>query len=183
VLVDKADQMNRLVEQMLEASRLEEGRLELKLEETDLREIVSAAIEETRPLADAAHPVKLETPPDTVPVRIDRQRVQSIVSNLISNALKYSPRGGKIDLCVSRDGRARVEVRDQGVGISIQDLPQLFTRFGRITTPETRNVPGTGLGLYLSRELARLHGGDLTVESQPGAGSTFTLDLPLEVQQ
>lgn len=182
VLVEKADQMNRLVEQMLEASRLEEGRLELRLEAADLRELVREAIEETRPLTDAAHAVRLETPPVSVPVRVDRQRVTSIVTNLISNAIKYSPQGGQVDLCVFRDGRARVEVRDVGVGISTQDLAQLFTRFGRITTPETRNVPGTGLGLYLSRELARLHGGDLTVQSEAGAGSTFTLDLPLEVQ-
>jgi signal transduction histidine kinase len=76
---------------------------------------------------------------------------------------------------------ARLAVQDQGVGIAGPDQTMLFTRFGRITTPDTRNVPGTGLGLYLSRELARLHGGDLTVESAPGAGSTFILDLPLEV--
>lgn len=180
VLIEKADQMNRLVEQMLEASRLEEGRLELKLEAADLRELVKAAIEETRPFTDTSHAVKFDEPRESVVVRVDRQRVTSIVTNLISNAIKYSPQGGKVDLSISRDGTARVAVRDEGVGIATDDLSQLFTRFGRITTPETRNVPGTGLGLYLSRELARLHGGDLTVKSEPGAGSTFTLDLPLE---
>jgi signal transduction histidine kinase len=69
-------------------------------------------------------------------------------------------------------------VQDQGVGIDAADMPRLFTRFGRIATAATSHLPGTGLGLYLSRELARLHGGDITVESKPGQGSTFTLRLP-----
>jgi two-component system, OmpR family, sensor histidine kinase MtrB len=180
VLLDKSDAMNRLVEQMLEASRLEEGRLELKLETADLRELVRAAIEETRPLGTSIHKVELEAPPREIPVRVDRQRVTTIVSNLISNAIKYSPRGGAVRLLVDGGDAAMVAVRDQGVGIDPNDSERLFTRFGRITTAETRNVPGTGLGLYLSRELARLHGGDLTFDSEPGTGSTFTLKLPLE---
>ena len=180
VMLDKAEQMNRLVEQMLEASRLEEGRLELKLEPADLRELVRAALEETRPLSTPIHRLELETAPREVLVVVDRQRVTTIVSNLISNAIKYSPAGGEVRLRVDVDEGAVVAVQDQGVGIAHPDQPRLFTRFGRITTPETRNVPGTGLGLYLSRELARLHGGDLTFQSEPGAGSTFTLTLPLE---
>lgn len=180
VLLDKADQMNRLVEQMLEASRLEEGRLELKLETADLRELVRAAIEETRPLSTPIHKLELQAAPREIPVRVDRQRVTTIVSNLISNAIKYSPRGGEVRLLVDGGDAAVVAVHDQGVGIDPGDRERVFTRFGRITTNETRNVPGTGLGLYLSRELARLHGGDLTFQSEPGAGSTFTLKLPLE---
>jgi len=182
VLLDKADQMNRLVEQMLEASRLEEGRLELKLEMSDLRELVRAAMEESRPLSTPIHKLQMQAPPGEIPVRVDRQRVTTIVSNLISNAIKYSPKGGEVRLLVDGGGggSALVAVRDEGVGIDPSDNERVFTRFGRITTSETRNVPGTGLGLYLSRELARLHGGDLTFQSEPGAGSTFTLMLPLE---
>ncbi|HEX6489389.1 MAG TPA: HAMP domain-containing sensor histidine kinase [Candidatus Dormibacteraeota bacterium] len=180
VLLDKADQMNRLVEQMLEASRLEEGRLELKLEDADLRDLVRQAMEETRPLATPIHKLELELPQEEVPVRVDRQRITTIVSNLISNAIKYSPHGGEVRLRIDRDQGVNVAVEDQGVGIALPDQAVLFTRFGRVTTSETRNVPGTGLGLYLSRELARLHGGDLTFRSQPGAGSVFTLKLPQE---
>jgi signal transduction histidine kinase len=179
VLIQKADQMNRLVEQMLEASRLEEGRLELSIEPADLRELVRAAIDEVRPLADEAHPFNLAVPGDEVTVAVDRQRVTSIVTNLLSNAIKYSPRGGEVSCAIARDGQALVSVSDRGVGIAPEDMNSLFTRFGRVQTPETRNVPGTGLGLYLSRELARLHGGELTVSSKPGQGSTFTLRLPL----
>ena len=179
VLLSKADQMNRLVEQMLEASRLEEGRLELAIESADLRDLVQSAIEESRPLADPKHPVKLAAPADAVPVEVDRQRITTIVTNLISNAIKYSPAGGEVECAVSVDNHATVSVRDRGVGIAPDDVRHLFTRFGRIANPETRGVPGTGLGLYLSRELARLHGGELTVNSQPGEGSTFTLRLPL----
>jgi two-component system sensor histidine kinase MprB len=106
--------------------------------------------------------------------------VKNIVANLISNAIKYSPAGGPIDCeLVDLGGIARVTVTDTGVGIAKEDLPILFTRFGRVTTAQTVHLPGTGLGLYLGRQLARLHGGEITVDSAPGRGSTFTLHLPV----
>jgi signal transduction histidine kinase len=103
-----------------------------------------------------------------------------VVANLVHNALKYSPAGGEVRVSASRaaDGRAEVAVADEGVGIAAEDLDRLFTRFGRIVTPETAGIPGTGLGLYLARDLARRHGGDVGVTSEPGRGSTFTLALP-----
>jgi signal transduction histidine kinase len=108
--------------------------------------------------------------------------VKTIITNLISNAIKYSPAGGPIDVeLVNRGGIARVAVTDTGVGIAKDDLPILFTRFGRVSTSQTVHLPGTGLGLYLGRQLARLHGGEITVDSAPGRGSTFTLHLPLSV--
>jgi signal transduction histidine kinase len=98
----------------------------------------------------------------------------------VSNAIKYSPGGGAVEVdVVNHGGIARVSVKDQGVGIAKDDLPVLFTRFGRVSTPETDHLPGTGLGLYLGRQLARLHGGEITVDSDPGRGSTFTLHLPV----
>ena len=80
---------------------------------------------------------------------------------------------------VNRGGIARVSIKDHGLGIAKEDLPILFTRFGRVSTPQTDHLPGTGLGLYLGRQLARLHGGEITVDSDPGRGSTFTLHLPV----
>jgi signal transduction histidine kinase len=125
----------------------------------------------------------LKAPEKPVPVRIDAERVKTIVANLIGNAIKYSPAGGPIDCEVAaRAGIARVSVKDTGVGIAKEDLPILFTRFGRVSTPQTNHLPGTGLGLYLGRQLARLQGGEITVESVPGKGSTFTLHLPLSAQ-
>jgi signal transduction histidine kinase len=105
-----------------------------------------------------------------------------IVSNLLENAIKYSPTGGRVQCAVSgTNGVATLRVVDSGVGVAHEDLPRLFNRFDRIEHRATSHVGGTGLGLYLSRELARQHGGDIRVESRPGSGSTFTLTLPLVV--
>jgi signal transduction histidine kinase len=180
VISTKVMEMNALIEQMIEAARLEDGALLLRPAETDLREVVTAAVEAARPLVDHSHEISLEIPERPVQVRADAERIKTIVSNLVSNAIKYSPSGGAIECeLTARGGIARVAVKDSGVGIAKEDLPILFTRFGRVSTPHTDHLSGTGLGLYLGRQLARLHGGEITVESSPGKGSTFTLHLPL----
>ena len=176
----KATEMNSMVEQMLEAARLEEGRLELHIARHDLRDVVRQSIEVVRPLVDAKHPIRIAVPRRPVTVECDADRIQTILTNLLDNAVKYSPAGGEVavEVASGRDGPA-VHVRDHGVGIAPDSMSTLVTRFGRIAGPDTSHLPGTGLGLYLSRELARLHGGDITVESRPGNGSTFTLRLPV----
>jgi signal transduction histidine kinase len=179
-LAAKAEEMNLLVEQMLEAARLEEGRLELDPQPADLRELARQAVDLMSPLAAHGHRLVLDSPAEAVPVVVDRSRIGTILNNLLDNAMKYSPAGGEVHCRVSRDMEVgKVEVTDKGVGIASSDLPHLFTRFGRVVTSETSHIPGTGLGLYLSRELARLHGGDITVQSKPGSGSTFVLAVPL----
>jgi signal transduction histidine kinase len=180
VISAKVLEMNALIEQMIEAARLEDGALMLRPEANDLRDIVVAAVDSARPVLDGRHMIHVKCPDRPVHVRVDGERVKTIVSNLVSNAIKYSPEGGPVDVeVVNRGGIARVSVKDQGVGIAKEDLPILFTRFGRVSTPQTDHLPGTGLGLYLGRQLARLHGGEITVESDPGRGSTFTLHLPV----
>jgi two-component system sensor histidine kinase SenX3 len=155
----------------------------LRPADADLRDVVSEAVDMAKTLADTKHKIRLDNPEKRVPVRMDADRVKTIVSNLIANAIKYSPDGGRVEVeLTARGGIARVSVKDKGVGIAKEDLPVLFTRFGRISTPQTNHLPGTGLGLYLGRQLARLHGGEITVESEPGQGSTFTLHLPLSAQ-
>ena len=147
-----------------------------------MRQAVAAVTEALRPLAGDNHPVRVQVPEHAVPVLADRARVETIVTNLIDNAIKYSPRGGHIDCTVEvRGGEALVAVTDQGIGIAGEDMKVLFTRFGRITSDATVSIPGTGLGLYLSRELARMQKGDLTARSEAGRGSTFVLQLPLAV--
>jgi signal transduction histidine kinase len=109
----------------------------------------------------------------------DPRRLENIVNNLLSNAFKYSPDGGSVVLEVSAsDGLVSVAVSDRGLGIPAQDRARLFTRFGRLDRPGTESIQGTGLGLYLSQELAREHGGSIEVASEDGRGSTFTLVLP-----
>jgi signal transduction histidine kinase len=180
VLTAKAEEMNALVEQMVEAARLEEGRLELSPRRADLREVARTALEMAQPFTDAAHALVFESPDIEIPVMIDVDRIATVVGNLLTNAIKYSPGGGQVTVKVSSaDHLGRISVTDTGVGIPPDRFDRLFTRFGRIVTPETSHIPGTGLGLYLSRELARLHGGDLTATSVLGKGSTFVLAVPL----
>jgi signal transduction histidine kinase len=180
VLTAKAEEMNALVEQMIEAARLEEGRLELSPRRADLREVARTALEMAQPFTDAAHALVFESPDIEIPVMIDVDRIGTVIGNLVTNAIKYSPGGGPITVKVSTtDHLGKISVTDTGVGIAADRFDRLFTRFGRIITPETSHIPGTGLGLYLSRELARLHGGDITATSVLGKGSTFVLAVPL----
>lgn len=175
----KASEMNELIDEMVEAARLEDGGLTLKLVESDLRDIARSATFSVAPLVDSRHQVDLDLPERRVRVKVDPDRTKTIIANLLSNAIKYSPNGGPITCHVrARAGIARVAVSDHGLGIASENLHMLFTRFGRVITPETEHLKGTGLGLFLGRQLARLQGGDITVISVPGKGSTFTLHLP-----
>ena len=180
VIDDKAQHITWLVNQMLETSRLEEGRLELMREPVDLRSMIGHAVEETRVLNPSSHDLVLDTPEEPVLVQADKLRIVTVVHNLLDNAVKYSPAGGAVRCRVSvQQDTGVIEVTDHGLGISHEDLPMLFTRFGRIVTAENSHISGAGLGLYFCREVARMHGGELSVSSEPGNGSTFRLQLPL----
>src|SRR2546421_889155 len=180
VLKAKTVEMNLLVAQMLDAARLEDGRLALKRDRLDLREVAREAMQVVRPLAGADHDLSLDAPAQAVTVFGDVGRILTIITNLLENAIKYSPQGGRVQCIVAAaDHSASVTVIDCGIGIAREDLPRLFNRFERLQNVKASHVGGTGLGLYLSRELARQHSGDIQVESRPGAGSRFTLTLPL----
>src|SRR5215467_1669823 len=180
VLRAKLDEMNQLINEIVETARLEDSALELQVRQLDLRDVVRAAVHALEPLTGEGLELVARIASRSVPVVGDGSRLRMIVTNLGHNAIKYSPQGGEIRVtCAAEDGMARVAVLDQGVGISREDRDRLFTRFGRIVTRETAGLPGTGLGLYLARDVARRHGGDVTVESELGRGSTFTLSLPL----
>jgi signal transduction histidine kinase len=180
VLRAKLEEMNQLIDEILETARLEDSALELRRARLDLREVVSDAVHALAPLAAARHHLTTSSAEQPVLVEGDRSRLTMIVTNLLHNAIKYSPRGGEVRVsCAVQDGTACVAVSDEGMGIAEADQARLFTRFGRIATEETRTIPGTGLGLYLARDLARRHDGGIGVRSQAGRGSTFTLTLPL----
>ena len=178
LLIAKSDEVSWMVEQMVEAARLEEGRMALKKLPADLVALTDLAIEGVGQLL-SRHQVTVERPTRAVEAEVDPDRFQIVVRNLLSNAAKYSPKGARIKICVTGNGMGRVAVTDEGVGIAEEDQARLFSRFVRIETKSTQSVSGTGLGLWLSREIARMHDGDLTVESTLGRGSTFTLLVPL----
>ena len=177
---EKTDEMARLISDMLETARLETLGLELELEPVDLLEIVDNAVLAMRPLMGPSHHFALASTRDDIAAVADKRRLTTMLTNLIDNAIKYSPAGGEIEISCEHDDReATILVRDHGIGINSEQAHLLFTRFGRLVTPETSHIRGTGLGLYLAREIARLHGGDISVRSNPDSGSTFVVTLPL----
>jgi signal transduction histidine kinase len=182
-LVTSVEDINALVEGMLVAARLEYG-VELQLEPLDLRDVVRetvVGVEET--FADAPAPTLIiETPPHPVTVLADREQLSTVVANLVRNAMKFAPAGSEVRCAVTARGGVvgTVAVVDHGPGIPAEQVPKLFTRFGRIDVPGAAGTRGAGLGLYIARELARMHGGDVVVHTQAGVGSSFEVTLPLD---
>ena len=171
-------QMDALIEQMLETARLEDGGVELPRDRFDMRWVVQEQLDIFRPLS-SVHQLVLDGASEPLLVDADRSRIAMIVANFIDNAIKYSPNGGEVCVITGRrDGEILVSVRDEGLGIAADHLPQLFTRFGRLPTEENASIHGTGLGLFLCKEIAGRHGGDVTVKSEVGRGSEFTLRVP-----
>jgi two-component system sensor histidine kinase VicK len=167
---------------MLETARLEDRKPELAVSLVDLRDIVRSVVADAEAQRDAVGRVHMRLEERPLLVAVDAARITTVVNNLVDNALKYSPEGGEVLVETAADGArqaATVTVTDSGLGIDMADMPRLFQRFGRILTRENGNIAGTGLGLFLSQELAHLHGGEIVAESEAGVGSRFTLSLPL----
>jgi len=179
ILIAKTQQTNLLINEMLETARLE-ARPVLNLREVDLREIAREAVRVMQPLAGAGSQIQLTVPESEVRVMADHLRLETVITNLLDNAVKYSPVGPQVACTVTVNGKdAELTVSDRGLGISEQDIPRLFKRFSRVVTDANISIAGTGLGLYIARELTRQHGGDLTVSSVVGSGTTFRVRIPL----
>ena len=175
----KLAQMDMLIEQMLETARLEQETLDVLRQTFDLGDVAREQADVFRPLMHG-HSLVMSCDPGPLLVTGDRPRIATVVANLLDNALKYSPAGGEICLTTGRrESVAFVSVRDEGLGIAPEHLSKLFLRFGRLPTEENVTIPGTGLGLFLCREIAARQGGNVSVHSRPGVGSEFTLTLPL----
>lgn len=169
----------RMVHDLLDTARIENGQLALKLGRSDVREVVRETVEL---FADASpiHRLEPTLSHEPLPVLCDPGRIVQVLGNLVSNAIKYSPHGGPVQVAAYREGRsAVVSVADQGIGISAADLPTVFEPFRR-TGASRELVPGVGLGLAVSRRIVERHGGRLEVHSELGAGSTFLAYLPLD---
>jgi signal transduction histidine kinase len=184
ILTGKTRELNRIVSDLLEASRIEAKVLSHDLSRVDLRSVVQDAGERALPRAHLlGAEVATHLTPDPVPVEADASQLGRILDNLINNGLTYTVRPPRLAITVSREGdRAVVRVADNGAGIPEKERERVFDRFHRNNEPAFRNVPGTGLGLYISRQLAEGHGGRLAIESStPGDGTVFALALPLSV--
>jgi signal transduction histidine kinase len=169
--------LDRMVADLLDAARVEAGRLSLELQSCDVRDLVAEVVDQQRTGAPD-HRIEVSLPAQPVPVRCDPIRMEQVLANLVGNAIKYSPGGGRVRVGLSTEkGRATLSVADQGVGIAPEEQPYIFEPFRRGARHE--GIPGMGLGLSVARRIVEAHGGALDVESAPGAGATFRVRLPL----
>lgn len=170
----------RLINDILDVEKLESGQLVLALVDLDLRDIAQRSLEGVNGYAEQFGVSLSLAPGAPAPVRGDADRLVQVVTNLLSNAAKFSPRGGNVRLCVQAEGRiARLSVTDEGFGIPETFRARIFSKFAQADATDTRAKGGTGLGLSIAREIAERHGGRLWFESAEGEGATFHLDLPL----
>ncbi|HEX8070911.1 MAG TPA: ATP-binding protein [Pyrinomonadaceae bacterium] len=170
-----------LVNDLLDASKLESGTLNLELSDVRLGELCHELRETMTPLTrEKGLTLTTEVADDLPDVRADRPKLRRVLVNLLSNAIKFTPRGGRVTLAAARAGAAhvRLAVTDTGVGIPPEDIERLFDKYEQARSRATRSEKGTGLGLYITKQLVELHGGRIQVESQVGRGSTFSFTLP-----
>jgi signal transduction histidine kinase len=173
-----ADRMNQLIQDLLEVNRLESGRFVLEARPCPAEAIVREALEMLRPLA-TANGIELHSELNAALPRVqaDFARVQQVISNLVGNAIKFTPRGGHISIrAVPLEHEVRLEVVDNGAGIPAEHLPHIFGRFWQA---DRRDKRGIGLGLAIAKGIVEAHGGRIWVESREGSGSTFYFTLPL----
>jgi two-component system phosphate regulon sensor histidine kinase PhoR len=177
-IVRQTNRLNRLVGDLLDASRLEAGRLELRRTEVDLVGRLRGVVEAMRELTDK-HQIEFDAPEWPVVGWWDRDRLEQVMDNLVGNAIKYSPDGGRIVVRIEDRGHeVLISVADQGSGIAPEALPYLFERFYRAPDAVDGPARGIGLGLYVCKGLVEAMGGRIWVDSEPAHGSTFTFTLP-----
>jgi PAS domain S-box-containing protein len=179
------DQLQLCIDDLFDATRLETGKLNLELKPVALGALALRALAVMRPIADRKHiELNSEMQPGLPEVPGDENRLAQIVTNLLKNALRFTPAGGRITLRVSADAEdpkfQRLSVSDTGCGLAAQERDRLFDRLCQSNNGEVANGQGIGLGLYICRELVELHGGKIWVDSEPGKGSTFSFRIPLQ---
>ena len=175
------DNLNQLVHNLLDVSRLEKGGLAFQYTNFDVNELVQEVIS-TLQTTTNQHKIILQGKVDR-PVWGDRFRIAQVLVNLFTNAIKYSPNATKIIIRLAiKDTTALVEVEDFGIGISKEHQQDIFKRFYRVNDSPERTYPGLGIGLYISYEIIKKHGGTITLYSKKGKGSRFTFTIPLELQ-
>jgi PAS domain S-box-containing protein len=175
--------LHQLVSDVLDISGIVTGKMRVNPSQCDLSSIVRAACDSVRPTSETKGvPITVDTPPDPVLIRCDTDRMQQVFWNLMANAVKFTPRGGRVSVRLFEDGQvAKAAIADTGVGIRREALPHVFQRFWQGESVNSRQTGGLGLGLALARHFVELHGGSIDAESGgPGNGATFTVTLPLQ---
>jgi signal transduction histidine kinase len=174
-----AVRLQRVVGDLLFLAQVEAGKLTLELGEVDVNSIVADAVDAASPAAQSKS-IELQVETGVLPtIPGDRARLAQVLDNFVSNAIKFTPTGGRVLVATMVcDDTVEVRISDTGVGISAHELPQLFHRFFRTQTATSQAIPGTGLGLAIAKAIVEGHGGEIAVESEEGSGTTFKFQLP-----
>lgn len=176
-LKNAVNHLDKLVEDVLDVSRIEQGRMKLNIKNTDVSEIIEAAASFMEPAA-AEKGISINYKKTQISLAVDPDRFRQIIINLLSNAIKYTKRGSvNIEITVE-EKRLMIRVRDTGIGISAEDQARLFQKFFRISSVETRDIRGTGLGLWITKQLVEAMNGTIALESMKGVGSIFIVSFP-----
>ena len=176
--------MARLIDDLMDVSRINRGRIELRREPVDLHRVLELAVEATRPhYTESRHELQITAPAQPIPLDADVTRLSQVLVNLLTNAAKYTEPGGHVEVTVQvADGAVQIAVRDDGIGLAREHLDRVFDMFSQVESAMSRSRGGLGIGLSLVKHLVELHGGRVSAESPgPGCGSTFTVALPLSV--
>jgi len=180
VITKETRRLSRLVEDILSVSQLEVGTIDLKIDQVDLKSLLSEGVRDVRGIAEEKNiDVQLVLPAKLEPIRADRDKLAVVVINLLGNAIKYTPPNGNVVVgCQMAASSVMITVKDNGIGIDASELAKVFEKFQRGSNPEVQKESGTGIGLFTAREIARRHGGDIELISEKGKGSTFMVRLP-----
>ena len=180
VIGEESDRLNGLINNLLDASRIQAGGFKLEQGDVSLPKLTASVVESFRPQTDR-HQFVLDFPPDFPCISGDEERLRQVFNNLVSNAIKYAPQGGEIRLGGwADDVTVTAYVADQGIGIPQTEQGKLFQRFYRVDSSLRRSTQGAGLGLFLCRAIVEAHGGRIWLRSEPGKGTTVFFTLPLE---
>jgi len=177
---EQTGHLQRLIEDLLEFSRLESGQIRLHATQLALDDLVINVVEKLAPLADnQAIRLDIESLSPLPDVEADPTRVEQVVTNLVENAIKFTPRGGQVALA-GETGKDQVQltIRDTGIGIPAEEMPRIFEKFYQVDPTQAGQVRGFGLGLFYARQFIQDHHGTMTIESLPGAGTTVAITLP-----
>ena len=179
MIEQESEHLAQVVDQLLVTAQIDRGRLRLEENDCDVAALCASVLDAAETRRPESIHLELVVPRTTRPLRCDSSRLKQVLVNLVENAIKYSPNGGRIEVRVAdAPNRLRIDVADQGLGIPPSEQSRIFEKFYRLDAEMTRGVGGSGLGLYISREIVEQMGGRLSVSSRRGAGSTFTVTLP-----